>query len=238
MLLYLTGFVDIILEPILWFFTSGIFLILGTFFLYKLIKSEKAARSFFAGIMIFLYGWGIARIAETIRRYYVGYYYDIVDNNFHIFDLDLILRLFYIIFSYTSIACLYYTLENKIFDRRSYFILTISTIFQIIVSTLVYFNISSIFLYLTIILFFVIGLFPIVLFFYFGMIRFVDKRNPWFLLSFGLLLFVAGVALDNPEGYDLVKNLLPSLIIHYGTPILVIIGMLIISAALIYIYRE
>jgi len=235
MILFYIGFVDNTIEPILWFICSAIFLLLGMFFLNKLIKSEKEARPFFAGVMIFFVGWSVARILETVRRYYVGYYYDIVDSNFHIYGVNLVLRLSYIIISYASVASLFYTLEDKIFNKRSYFILTIATIFEIVVGVLVYFNLPT--LILTIIFFFIVGLFPIILFFYFGITNFVDKGRSWFILSLGLLLFVLGVAGDNPEGYNITKYIDP-LVIHYGTPILAIIGMILIGTALIRVYRE
>ncbi|MHA1301902.1 MAG: hypothetical protein ACTSO9_21000 [Candidatus Helarchaeota archaeon] len=185
--------------------------------------------------MIFFVGWSVARILETVRRYYVGYYYDIVDSNFHIYGVNLVLRLSYIIISYASVASLFYTLEDKIFNKRSYFILTIATIFEIVVGVLVYFNLPT--LILTIIFFFIVGLFPIILFFYFGITNFVDKGRSWFILSLGLLLFVLGVAGDNPEGYNITKYIDP-LVIHYGTPILAIIGMILIGTALVRVYRE
>jgi len=233
--LYFTGFVDPVVEPILWFICSAIFILLGIFFLRKLIKGSKEARLFFAGVMIFFIGWAVARLLETIRRYYVGYYYDIVDSNFHIFGLNLILRLLYVFISYTGVACLFYALENKIFDKKSYYILTIATIFEIVVSILVYFNINT--LILTIVFFLIVGLFPIGLFFYFGITDFLENGRSWYILSLGLFFFVLGIAGDNPEAYQIVKYL-NIYFIHYGTPIFAIIGMCLIGYALISTYRE
>ncbi len=235
MWLYLTGFVDPVIEPILWFTCSAIFFILGQFCFYKFILASEPAKPFFAGLMVFFWGWGFARILETIRRYFVGYYYDIVDNNFHIIGLNLTLRLMYVIISYLAIMCFFYTVEDKVFSRKSYFIFTIATLFEIVVSVLVYFGIPT--LILTIMFFFVVGLAPIVLFFTFGIINFMEKRKPWLIMGMGLLFFVLGVAGDNPEAYGVVGTWNP-FVIHYGTSLLCIIGMILIFIAVLQLYRE
>ena len=67
----MSGFVDLFVEPILWFIVSGIILVLGIWFSVKVKQAEPEARPVLSGIMVFLLGWGIVRFIETIRRYYV-----------------------------------------------------------------------------------------------------------------------------------------------------------------------
>ncbi|MFX1451601.1 MAG: hypothetical protein ACFFCM_12200 [Promethearchaeota archaeon] len=234
MILKFIGFVDLTIEPILWFIVSAIFFMQGIYFMNKFLKSEKEAQPFFGGVMIFMYGWGFSRLLETIRRYYVGYYYDIIDMNYNITGSSLILRLLYVTVSYAAIACFFYVTENKIFDKKTHSIFTISTIFQIVLSDLIYFNIPT--LIPVIILFFIIGIFPICIFFGFAISKFGEKRIPWVLLGIGMTLFVLGVAGDNPEAYEIVKGLGTALI-HYGTPLFVISGSIIITIAFLDLYR-
>jgi hypothetical protein len=137
----MNGFVDPVIEPILWFSASAIFFFLGLYFLQKLIKSGKESRFFFSGLTVFFFGWGIARLLETIRRYYVGSYYDIIEDvisgNFTISGLNLILRLAYVIISWGAVVYFYIVTETIFLNKKSYYIFSISTVVQLIINTLI-----------------------------------------------------------------------------------------------------
>ena len=198
----MTGFVDLLIEPILWFIVAIITLDLGFFFIHKVIQAEKEAKPVLSGIMIYLFGYGISRLIETIRRYYIGSYYDIVDNNFSITGLNLILRLTYVILSWTTIAYFYLRVEGKIFEGKSFYILTFSSIMEGVLNVILYFvafvpffaMIYDFLLLLIYIFFFIAALFPIFMFSYFAVKRYGEKVVPWTLLAIGIFLFVLGVA--------------------------------------------
>ncbi|MHA1252189.1 MAG: hypothetical protein ACTSRP_19545 [Candidatus Helarchaeota archaeon] len=234
----MNGFVDLIIEPILWFITSGIFYTLGLYFLNKLIKSPRESKLFFSGLTIFFLGWGTARLIETIRRYYVGNYYDIIEcvisGNFTISGLNLILRLAYIIISWSAVVYFYFVTETIFLNKKSLYIFSIATIVQEILSVLIYFNIDV--LILLIIFFLIVAVVPIIMFAALGIKKFSGQRGVWFILSLGLLFFVLGVAGDNPEPY-MITQYINIYVIHYGTPIFVIIGMILIAIGVVSIYR-
>ena len=69
-----------------------------------------------------------------------------------------------------------------------------------------------------------------------GIKKFSGQRGVWFILSLGLLFFVLGVAGDNPEPY-MITQYINIYVIHYGTPIFVIIGMILIAIGVVSIYR-
>lgn len=234
----MNGFVDLSLEPPLWFITSGIFFFLGIFFLIKFIKAEKEAKFFFSGLTIFMFLWSVARLFETIRRYYVGSYYDIFPD-FNITGLNLILRLLYIVISWAGVAYFFFVVETKIAEKKSYYILTIVTCIQIFVSCFTYLIVPlrDILNTATIILFLAITISACVIFFYMGFRSIGIKKSPWLMLSIGLFLFVLGIAGDNPEAQGIV-TLIWAPIVHYGMPILVISGMLLMSIAAMYLYTD
>jgi len=235
----MNGFVDPIIEPILWFITSSIFYILGIYFLIKLIKGSKESRLFFSGLTVFFIGWSTARLIETIRRYYVGNYYDIIEcvisGNFTISGINLILRLSYIIISWSVIVYFYFVAETIFLNKKSYYIFSISTIIQEILSVLIYFNYDV--MILLIIFFLIVAIIPIIVFVILGIKKYSGLSGVWFILSLGLLCFVLGVAGDNPEPY-LITQYINVYLIHYGTPLLVIIGMLLIAFGMVSIYEK
>ncbi|MHA1893471.1 MAG: hypothetical protein ACTSX4_03105, partial [Candidatus Helarchaeota archaeon] len=58
---------------------------------------------------------------------------------------------------------------------------------------------------------------------------------PWTLLAIGIFLFVLGVAGDNPEAIEITKYL-PLWLIHYGTPVFVIVGVSFLSIGMYFLY--
>jgi len=193
--------------------------------------------------MVFLLGWGIVRFIETIRRYYVGSYYDIPDANFAITGPSLFLRLIYVCLSWGSVAYFYAVVEYKIFEKKSFFILAGSAITEATINIILFLIApyaagTAIFEFLLLLLFvfFIIAvLFPVILFAIFAARKFGDRVLPWVLLSVGVFLFVLGIAGDNPEAYTLMVHL-PVLFIHYFTPVFVLTGAIMMSIGVYLVY--
>ena len=239
----MAGFVDMFIEPILWFIVAGIIFALGIWFSVKVKQAEPEARPVLSGIMVFLLGWGIVRFIETIRRYYVGSYYDIVDSNFAISGPSLFLRLIYVCLSWGAVAYFYAIVEHKIFEKKSLFILAGSAIAEATLNVILYLIAPNPAyaafleaLLLWIFIFFIIAvLFPVILFAVFAARKFGDRVLPWVLLSIGVFLFVLGIAGDNPEAYTLTVHL-PVLFIHYFTPAFVLSGAILMSIGIYLVY--
>ena len=239
----MAGFVDMLIEPILWFTVAAIIFITGIFFIYKVVKAEDEAKPVLSGIMVFLLGWGIVRFIETIRRYYVGSYYDIVEGNWAIGGPSLVLRLIYVCLSWGCVAYFYAVVENKIFEKKSLYILALSAVTEATLNVILYLiapipafaGILDILLIFIYIFFFIAVLFPVFLFAYFAIRKYGDKILPWALLSIGIFLFVLGVAGDNPEAYEITKYL-HVYFIHYGTPIFVLTGAILMSIGVYLLY--
>ncbi|MHA1144462.1 MAG: hypothetical protein ACTSRW_06980 [Candidatus Helarchaeota archaeon] len=238
-------FVDPITEPILWNIAALIFLFLGGFFFYKLIKSDKEARPFFSGIMVFLIGWGIVRIIDTIRRYYVGSYYDLLLSNYRLYGLNYILRVVAVGLSWIVIGFFYFMIENSLLEKKSYFTMTYASAMEgtmIVLLLTIAPGVSAqyvlqLILIIVIIFFFIAGFFPAVLFATFAIKKHADRRLPWLLLSLGAALFVFGVAGDNPESMS-ITIYLSEIFIHYGTPLLAITGSVLMSMGVLQLYSK
>ena len=232
-----------ITEPILWLIAALLFFQLGLYFFNKYLKSEREARAFFSGAAVFMFSYAIIRTIEVIRRYFiVSDYYDVENFWYHggvITDTSLYLRLAFLIISWIGIAYFYYRIESTILERKTYYILTIAAILKLLINPMLYFPPIFDFNTFTIIneiLFVICGFFPVVLFAYYALRNYINKRNPWALLAVGLLCYIIGEIGSNPEAYLLTSNINP-VIVHYGSPLLVILGGILLTLALRRLYE-
>jgi len=234
---------DYITEPILWLIAALLFFQLGLYFFTKYLKSEKEARAFFSGAAVFMFSYAIIRTIEVIRRYFVvGYYYDIEDFWYHggsITDTSLYLRLAFLIISWIGIAYFYYRIESTILEKKTYYILTIAALLKLVINPMLYFpsifNFNT-FMIINSILFVICGFFPVVLFAYYALRNYVNKRGPWALLAVGLLCYIVGEIGSNPEAYLITSNM-NQIVVHYGSPLLVILGGILLTLALRRLYE-
>jgi len=229
------------IEPILWLIASGIFIIISCFFLIKYFKSDREAK-FILGVGMFALFFTIARTIETIRRYFgIGNYYDILEYNFGIRDLNLALRLIYYLISYIGIAVFYYVFEKNIIkkgmNKDTKYVLTIFSLAEIFFTYMLYFTAAALWAMVGVVsLFFVIAFVPIYFFLYLAKTALTRKQEfAWIVITIGFCLFVIGVMGDLPEAY-MVTRYLPEELIHYGTPILQASGGILMGTGFALIY--
>lgn len=242
------------IEPPLWFMVSGILAIITIYFINKYIKFgkiNKEARPFILGIAVFIGSYIIARTIETIRRYWIGSYYDIITATppFTITGLNLILRLSYYIISWTSITFFYYMFEQHVMKKgmkkNTHYVLTIFSAAEGIFSCLLYFTAAAAWvMYGVICFFFVIVFFPIIFFLYLSkMAPTKGQQIGWIFVTIGFILVLLGIMLDLPESYWVVTHYMgspffPPELIHYGTPILQAAGAILLGIAFANIYKN
>ncbi|MHA1650602.1 MAG: hypothetical protein ACTSYB_10455 [Candidatus Helarchaeota archaeon] len=235
---------DYITEPILWLIAAFLFFQLGIYFFNKYRKSEQEARAFFSGTVVFFFSYALIRTIEVIRRYFiVGYYYDIEDfwyNGGTLTDVSLYLRLAFLLISWAGIAYFYFRIEGTILERKTFYILTFASILKFIINPLLYFPTTfdfNTFSLINAILFIITGFFPTVLFGVFAFRNYVEKRKSWILLTIGLFCYIIGETGSNPEAYMITANM-NQLIVHYGSPLMVILSAILMSIALKGLYEE
>jgi len=233
-------FYDPVYEPILWLFVSIAFTIISLYFIYKYIRIEKEAKPFFKGLIAFSVLFTIARTIETYRRYYyVGDYYDIVDSNFTISGLNLILRLLYYIVAWTGISIFYFIFEQQIMDKKTKYLITICSILEGSFSCSLYFTANALWNFIIVaILFFGVAFVPIILFIYLiTKSIYLSKKCGWIFNTIGFIFFILGVMGDLPESYEIVKYL-PGEFVHYFNPIAQILGVIFLGIGFSLIYKK
>ena len=236
---------DYITEPILWFIAVGVFFLLGVFFFKRYWKSETEARAFFSGTSVFMFAYVIFRTIEIIRRYFVtGDYYDIekwwYQGGPAITDSSLYLRLAFLVVSWIGIAYFYFRIESTILKKKTYYILTIASLLKLIVNPLLFFPDALPFATIEIIntiLFILAGFFPVCLFAFYAVRNYVDKRKIWAILSLGMFSYIIGEVGSNPEGY-MITGGLNQAFVAYGSPLMVILGGILLYLALRRLYEE
>ncbi|HUX98237.1 MAG TPA: hypothetical protein VMV49_01670 [Candidatus Deferrimicrobium sp.] len=242
------GFVDLVIEPPLWFIVSAIFAIITIYFINKYKKIGAEARPFILGLVLFIGSFTIARTIETIRRYYIGSYYDIIDSNFTLIGANLILRLCYYIIAWAGITIFYFVFEKHIMkkgmQKNTRYILTFCSAAEGFFSCLLYFTAAAAWvLYCVIILFFIVVFFPIIFFLYLVKMAISrEQKIAWVIVSLGFLLALLGVMGDLPEASLIVTQyfgvpFLPPAFIHYGTPILQAVGATLLGIGFATIYK-
>jgi hypothetical protein len=228
-----------LMEQILWWIGSIIVVGLGIFFVKK-IKDNKnpAANKFTAGLAIFAFTYGIARILENIRKYYVAGYDNRTDigdawiNLTQITGLNYNLRILYYVIAWTGIATFYFVSEKYVFKGKYKYILTIASICEGIVSVLNYIPDNGPNIVTTILAaigFLIAALFPIYLYFNMGLKNTGAIRKSCFIVTIGLLFFVLSVMADLPESTYIVYLVggtpLPVWIVSIAAPIMLFTGM-------------
>ncbi len=242
-------FVDLLLEPILWLIVSGIITILAIFFILKYRKIEEEAKPFIFGLILFICCFLIARTIETIRRYWIGSYYDIIDSHFSITGLNLALRLSYYIIAWSGITIFYYVFETHIMkegmQKNTWYILTIFSALEGIFSCFLYFTSATDWVMFCVIgFFFVVAFFPVFLFLYTAKMAISRRqRVAWIGITIGFLIFVLGVMADLPEAYLVVTEYMgleyfPPVFIHYGTPIMQAMGTVLMGIGFAVLYEN
>lgn len=235
---------DYVIEPILWLIAAVLFLLLGIFFLNKYRKSEEAARAFFSGTSVFFFSYFIFRTLEVIRRYFI------VDNFYDIENwwynsgptpaaLSIYFRLAFLFISWVSIAYFYFRIESTILQKKTFYILTAASLLKLIVNPLMYYPDQfplQIMEIVNSILFVIAGFFPVCLFAYYALRNYVEKRGSWAMLALGMLCYIIGEVGSNPEAYMITSGMNP-VIINFGSPIMVILGGILLSLALRRLYE-
>ena len=242
-------FVDLVMEPILWFMASAVFGLIAIYFIYKHTKIGEEAKPFILGWILFIGAFTVARTIETVRRYYIGSYYDIIEQNFTLINpLNLVLRLSYYIIAWSAITIFYFVLEKYIMKqgmkKNTRYILTIFSALEGIFSVLLYFTAAAAWnLIIVSGLFFVVAFFPLFLFIYIAMNSITrEQKIAWIVIMIGFLLFLAGVMLDLPETALVLEQYggitLPVELVHYGTPLLQVAGGVLVGTGFAVIYRK
>ncbi len=242
---------DLLWEPILWFIASIVFACMAIYFIYKYFKINEEAKPFILGWIMFIGAFTIARTIETVRRYFIGSYYDILDEGFQITGLNLILRLSYYIIAWSAITLLFFLLEKYIMKegmkKNTHYILTIFAALEGIFSVCLYFSAAAVWNLLIVTgLFFIIAFFPLFFFVYLAKNAITkSQRIAWVVILVGFFFFLIGVMFDLPEtslvllqygGIDIHAELW--MIVHYGTPLLQAVGGTLVGTGFAIIYRN
>ncbi|MFO8017391.1 MAG: hypothetical protein R6U96_02050 [Promethearchaeia archaeon] len=224
-----------LIELVLWYFAVILCFSLMIMFLVQYKRRKTLSRPFFLGLAIFMASYGVARLIENIRRYFIGYYGDVFDawvNGDQITGLNFWLRFFYYFIAWIGIAVMYFNIEKFIFKKNRY-ILTIVSILEGTVSIVNYFFFNEITYWTAVILFFIAGFFMPLLFL--NLARKTPSgpvRNGCIMISVGMLIFVIAVMIDLPETAYFMWSLEqenPEVVIRILAPLLLISGNSIFS---------
>jgi hypothetical protein len=229
------GIINPNLEIALWFMVSVIFGIISIYFILKYRKMEEGTRSFIFGVIIFTVGFGVSRTIETIRRYFgVGTYYE----GLAITGLNLALRLLYYLILWVGIGTLYYVFEKYVMNQRTKYVLTVFSIITCCLSWTLYLTQgASMVLNIYIACFFIVALFPIILFAYCSKTSMNRSQQiAWLIMIIGFVFLLLGVLGDTPEAFFITQNL-PQTFVRYFTPISEACGAIIMAYSLSIIYK-
>ena len=212
---------------------------------------EEASKPFVLGLALFICFFFVARTIETVRRYYIssGSYDDILLSNFAITGLNLVLRLLYYIIAWSGITAFYFVFEKYTLKqglkKNTRYILTIFSAAEAFFTSALYFTAAASWIMIcVIILFLVVAFFPVILFAYIAQISPTrDRRIAWDVITIGFLLFMLAIMLDLPETYIVVTEYMglpyfPPAMVHYGTPIMMMGGGIMMGIGFASIYRD
>ena len=223
------------MELFLWYLVVIMCILLMCIFLNHYRKQEGPSRPFFMGLSVFMIGYGIARLIENIRRYFIGSYDDIYDNwliGYQITGINLTLRFLYYFIAWSMIAFMYFNIERFIFKKTKY-LLTICSLAEGALSISIYFYFNIIIYWASVFNFFIVGYFIPLMFL--NLARKTPSgaiRNGCILIAIGMMLFVTGVMIDLPETayfLHLLNQVRPELIIRLGAPIILMSGLILFS---------
>ncbi|NVM31400.1 MAG: hypothetical protein HWN65_21355 [Candidatus Helarchaeota archaeon] len=228
-----------LVDIFLWHIMLLTFFIIIVYFIEKYRKMEAATRSFIGGVIFFITAFTLSRVVETIRRYvYETSSKVIYETNFSLTGLDLVLRLSYYVFIWIGIAIFYFVFEKYVMNNRTKYLLMMTSIITTFLSFVMYFTgWSDLIFALYAVCFFIVGLFPIVLFVYLSRTSpSREQRIAWLLMIGGFLLLLLGVLGDMPEAYFVTQNLDPTFI-RYFTPLGQAAGAVLMAFSLSKIYK-
>ncbi len=230
------------IEAILWFIGVGIIFYLSIYFFRRYKKTEFQSRTFFFGLGTFALAFGIARLIENVRKYFVSESLtDIVDAwraGTQIADLNWVLRLAYYAIAWVGIAIFYGNLEKYVFKGKTKYLLMVASLVEGSVSIGLY-CVSPVSLPFQLFLgaatvgFFVCGVFPVILFFYMAKQGTGTVRTASLLGGLAIALFVTGVLADLPETAFITGSALPLPVWLTGlsAPIFLVTGFCLMAVA-------
>ncbi len=236
-------------EAILWFIGVGIIIYLSIFFFKRYRKTDFQARTFFFGLGIFALSFGIARLIENIRKYFISTNLtDIVDAwrlGVQISDLNWMLRVIYYTIAWAGIAIFYVNLEKYVFKGKTKYLLMVAAIVEGSVSIGLYFVEPGsipffVLLGVATVGLFVCGIFPVVMFLYVGKQAVGSVRTGSILGAIAILFFVLGVLADLPETAYVTGSAmpLPPWLTGFAAPVFLVTGLCLMAVAFQKIYAE
>jgi hypothetical protein len=188
-------------EILLWNLVVIITFSVNSFWWHQYRTRSRESKPFFLGLLIFGVTYGVARLIENIRSLNIGSYNDVYEAwiiGQQITGLNLVLRLMYYVISWSGIAMMFFSLENKLF-RKSRYIVTIAAIMEGVVSVLNYFFFNDLIFYLSSVFFFVVMVMPLM---FINLARKTPSgsfRKSSITIAIGITLFAFGVLNDLPE---------------------------------------
>ena len=231
-----------VLEPVdiaLWSLVIVVFFVVIIFFVNKHRKMEEGSGAFILGIVFFATFFTLARVIETIRRaLFRTSYIEIFETNFQLEGLDLIMRLSYYVFIWTGIAIFYFVFEKYVMNQRTKYILMVTSLFTTFLSFVMYFIGWQYWVFMVYaVCFFVVGLFPVILFLYLSKSSINRaQRIAWLIMIGGFLLLLIGVLGDMPEAYIVTQSLDPEFI-RFFSPLGQAMGAVLMAYSLSIIYK-
>ncbi|HME53765.1 MAG TPA: hypothetical protein VKM55_16170 [Candidatus Lokiarchaeia archaeon] len=228
----------------IWFVIVIFCFILGGFFFVKYEKSQALSRPFFLGIAVFALSYGVARLVENIRKYFVSTSLtDIVDSwkaGTQISGLNWDLRVAYYVIAWTGIAILFANVEKYVFQKKSKFLITIAALVEAAASIALYVVQAGTLGFVILMAVASIGFFVpcIALASLFGILA---KNSPGKMRIgslgglVGIVLIFLGVLADLPEAAYIGGTALPDWVTGIAAPLILFVGFLIISESFVKI---
>ncbi|MHA1734587.1 MAG: hypothetical protein ACTSU5_21835 [Promethearchaeota archaeon] len=226
-------------EATIWFVGVGIGVFLAVFFFRLTRKAEfPQAKRFFLGLFMFAVTYSVARFIENVRKYFISDdLHDIVNAwaaGGQIQGINWVLRVLYYVIAWTGISIFYFHAERHVFQNKTKFVLTAASIGEGTVSILQYvflpgstgFNTCSM---LAAVGFFIVGVFPVFLFFNLARTTTGDVRKYNATTGSGLVCFVAGVVADLPESGYLTGQTLPQWVTGIFAACLIFTGFILLA---------
>jgi len=224
----------------IWFIIVALCFVLAGFFFRRFKTSQVLSRPFFLGLAIFATTYGIARILENVRKYFISTNLnDIVDSwraSTQITGLNWDLRVLYYLIAWTGIAILFANMEKYVFQKKSKFLITVAAIVEGTASIALYVVPGGSLTFLILLGVSSVGFFVpcIALAGLFGVLA---KNSPGTMRSssigalVGIVILFVGVLADLPEAGYIGGASLPDWITGIAAPIILFMGILIISSS-------
>lgn len=222
---------------IAWFTSSILFILLGGFIIIQITRHKLSSR-FFMGVSVFGFCFGIARLIENIRIYFISTEKDDILNAWiqggQITGVNLGLRISYYVICWIAIAYYLHEYEILILQRKTKFFFTYSAIGEGIVSIMNYIPSirSNYTVYGALVGFFLGAVLPLIAQFIVAL-RTKDRvmRKAFTMAGFGLIIFLLGLSGDLPEGkyflYIWESPINDNFVLSIISPILLLTGIII-----------